>query len=139
MAEILLETNKGIIFEKTTTAKRCKVNAKNNDGGYMSFLSYTKPRRFRIQSARRLPFCISRYEGSAVVSACPVAGVSVKIPFGLPTPSPLMIAGSLSEDEDDLSPAFYRYNLRGQMTEAVSNGSTLTNVSKTNELCAFFL
>ena len=34
MIEILLETSKGIIFEKTTTKNRCRVNIKNKDGGY---------------------------------------------------------------------------------------------------------
>jgi len=33
VTEILLETNKGIIFEKTTTKNRCKVNVKNKDSG----------------------------------------------------------------------------------------------------------
>jgi len=31
MTEILLETNKGIVFEKTTSKDRCKVNVKNRD------------------------------------------------------------------------------------------------------------
>ena len=35
MADILLETNKGIIFEKTTTKRRCRVNVKNKDDGYV--------------------------------------------------------------------------------------------------------
>ena len=34
MAEILLETNRGIIFEKTETKNRCKVSVKNMDGSH---------------------------------------------------------------------------------------------------------
>jgi len=35
MPEILLETNRGIVFEKTSTKNRCKVNVKNKDGSYI--------------------------------------------------------------------------------------------------------
>jgi len=35
MTEILLETNKGIVFEKTTTKTRCKVNVKNKDSDHI--------------------------------------------------------------------------------------------------------
>ena len=35
MTEILLENNKGIVFEKTATKNRCKVNVKNKDSGYI--------------------------------------------------------------------------------------------------------
>jgi len=34
MSEILLETNKGIIFEKVTIKNRCKVTVKNKDDGF---------------------------------------------------------------------------------------------------------
>jgi len=34
MPEILLATNKGIIFEKTTTKNRCRVSVKNTSDGY---------------------------------------------------------------------------------------------------------
>jgi len=35
LAEILLETNKGIVFEKTVTKNRCKVNVKNKDSDHI--------------------------------------------------------------------------------------------------------
>ena len=34
MLEILLETNRGIVFEKTTTKNRCKVTVKNKDSNF---------------------------------------------------------------------------------------------------------